>query len=116
MHLTEKVDHLLESHRDTREVQRWMFSLTPLGVAFVFFFIFLLPMDIANKDMVLVTGGAAGFAGLQAYWVFRGWQREEGFTVLLGVIGIIAAGVFVWAYNAFLGEVLVELFRGWVKL
>jgi hypothetical protein len=116
MHITEKVDHLIESHRDEKEVQRWIFSLTPLGVAFVFFFIFMLPLNIPNKDLILVTGAAAGFAGLQVYWIFRGWQREEGFTIILGIIGIIAAGAFVWAYDAFLGAILIDIFKGWVKL
>jgi len=115
MHVTDKVEHLIKSHPDEKEVQRWIFSLTPLGVAFVFFFIFLLPMDLPNKDMVLVTGAAAGFAGLQAYWIFRGWQREEGLTILLGLIGIFAAGVFVWAYDAFLGDILTGIFKGWVQ-
>ena len=115
MHIPDKVDHILDTHRDEKEVQRWIFSLIPLGVAFAFFFIFLLPMDIPNKDIVLVTGAAAGFAGLQAYWIFRGWQREEGLTILLGVIGLVAAAVFVWAYNSFLGDILREIFRGWVR-
>lgn len=114
MRLTEKLDHLVESRRDEKEVQRWIFSLTPLGVAFVFFFIFMLPLNIPNKDLILVTGAAAGFAGLQAYWIFRGWQREEGSTILLGVIGILAAGAFVWAYDAFLGSIIVDVFNGWV--
>lgn len=115
MHITDKVGHILESHRDEQEVHRWIFSLIPLGVAFVFFFIFLLPMDIPDKDIILVTGAAAGFAGLQAYWISRGWRREEGLTILLGVLGLIAAAAFVWAYNNFLGEVLREVFRGWVR-
>ena len=114
MHITEKVDHILESHRDEKEVQRWIFSLTPLGVAFVFFFVFLLSLDIPDKDVVLATGLGAGFAGLQTYWIFRGWQREEGLTILLGVIGLVAAGVFVWAYHAFLGAIVREVFRGWL--
>ncbi|MFZ0468588.1 MAG: hypothetical protein WAL92_06680 [Thiogranum sp.] len=113
MYFTDKVEHILESHRDEKEIQHWIFSLTPLGVAFAFFFIFLLPMDIQNKDVVLVTGGAAGFSGLQAYWVFRGWQREEGLTILLGIISIVLAGVFVWSYLDFLGEFIREVIRGW---
>ncbi len=116
MHINEKFDHLLHSQRDHKEVQRWLFSLTPLGVAFAFFFILILPMDIEHKDMIMVTGLAAGFAGLQAYWIFRGWQREEGLTVLLGFLGILAAAVFVWAYAAVLGDVLPAVFQGWVKL
>jgi hypothetical protein len=93
MGLGDKVDKLLESKRDEQEVQRWIFSLIPLGVAFVFFFIFMLPMDLANKDVILVTGAAAGFAGLQTYWIFRGWQRDEALTILLGIIGPFCLGV-----------------------
>ena len=46
MGITDKVDNMLETKRDEQEVQRWIFSLIPLGVAFVFFFIFMLPMAI----------------------------------------------------------------------
>ena len=113
MRITEKVDNMLESKRDEQEVQRWIFSLIPLGVAFVFFFIFMLPMAIPNKDVVLVTGAAAGFAGLQTYWIFRGWRRNEGLTIVLGFIGIAIAAAFVWSYNAFLGEILREIIKGW---
>jgi hypothetical protein len=115
MHIHDKIDHLMHSHRDETEVQRWLFSLTPLGVAFAFFFLLILPMDIANKDMVMVTGLAAGFAGLQGYWIFRGWQRNEGLTVLLGLLGIVAAALFVWAYAAVLGDVLAGIFRSWAR-
>ena len=79
---------MLKTSRDEKEIERWLFSLTPLGVAFCFFFVFMLPMDIPNKHLILVTGAAAGFAGLQSYWVFRGWQRSEGSTVIMGIIGI----------------------------
>lgn len=115
MPINEKLDHLMQSRRDSAEVQRWLFSLIPLGVGFVFFFLLILPMDIAHKDMVMVTGLAAGFAGLQSYWMVRGWQREEGMTVLLGFLGIVLAALFVWAYAAFLGDVLPQVFRGWVR-
>ncbi len=114
MHVPEKVDHIIQSQRDKEEVQRWIFSLIPLGVAFVFFFIFLLSMDVANKDRILVVGAAAGFAGLQAYWIFRGWHREEGLTILLGIAGVIFAAAFVWAYMDFLGDILKAVFRGWL--
>ena len=89
---------LFKNSRDEKEVERWLFSLTPLGVAFVFFFIFLLPMDIPNKDIVLITGAAAGFAGLQSYWIFRGWRRNEGSTVIMGIIGIALTFGAVWLY------------------
>jgi hypothetical protein len=57
-------------------------------VAFVFFFIFLLPMNIPNKDMVMVIGVAAGFIGLQSYWIFRGWCKNHALTIVLGLVGI----------------------------
>ena len=110
MQLIDKIDNLIQSRRDSAEVQRWLFSLVPLGVAFVFFFLLILPMEIAHKDMVVVTGLAAGFAGLQGYW-----QRNEGLTVLLGFLGIVLAALFVWAYGAVLGDVLPQVFRGWVR-
>ncbi len=101
--------------RDHQEVQRWMFSLAPLGVAFIFFFIFLLPMEIDNKDVVLVIGAAAGFAGLEAYWVYRGWRRNESLTVILGIAGIALTGLFAWSYEHFLGPILRDVFMGWAS-
>ena len=98
MGITNKISQMFKNSRDEKEIERWLFSLTPLGVAFVFFFIFLLPMDIPNKNLVLVTGAAAGFAGLQSYWIYRGWRRNEGSTVLLGLIGIALTGCAVWLY------------------
>ncbi|MGD8936477.1 MAG: hypothetical protein PVF07_08350 [Thiogranum sp.] len=115
MPINEKINHMMHKPRDEKEVHRWLFSLTPLGVAFAFFFLLLLPMEIGHKDMIMVIGLAAGFSGLQSYWVFRGWQREEGLTVLLGIVGIIFALLFVWAYAAVLGDVLPAVFRSWVR-
>jgi hypothetical protein len=95
-----KLTKLLKTSRDPKEVQDWIFSLTPLGVAFVFFFVFLLPMDLPNKDIILVMGLAAGFTGLESYWIFRGWQRNHGSTVLLGMIGIAITFAAAWGYIA----------------
>ncbi len=111
MRFTKRLSRMFESQRDEREIQRWIFSLIPLGVAFVFFFIFMLPMEIPNKDVILVTGAGAGFAGLQTYWIVRGWRRAEGLTVLLGIIGILIVGAFVWAYDTFLGDILREIVK-----
>ena len=83
-----KFKELLTTSRDPAEVHDWLFSLIPLGVAFVFFFIFLLPMDVSNKTLILVTGFAAGFAGLESYWVLRGWKKNHGSTVIMGLMGI----------------------------
>jgi hypothetical protein len=83
-----KLGKLLRTRRNPQEVEYWLFSLIPLGVAFVFFFIFLLPMNIPNKDMVMVIGVAAGFIGLQSYWIFRGWCKNHALTIVLGLVGI----------------------------
>jgi len=76
MEASSKLSRLLRTSRDQKEIEDWIFSLTPLGVAFVFFIIFVLPMDLPNKDMIVVTGIAAGFTGLQSYWIFRGWRKS----------------------------------------
>jgi len=93
-----KLNKLLKTSRNPQEVENWIFSLTPLGVAFVFFFIFLLPMEIPHKDMVLVIGTAAGFIGLQSYWIFRGWRKNHALTIVLGLIGIAIVVVLVRLY------------------
>ena len=62
MKLSEKLQKLTEGRRDPHVMGDWIFSLTPLGVAFCFYFIFLLPMDIENKDLLYVIGAAAGFS------------------------------------------------------
>lgn len=93
-----KLKDLLTTSRDPEEVQHWLFSLIPLGVAFVFFFIFLLPMEMPNKTLMLVVGFAAGFAGLESYWVIRGWRKNHGSTVLMGLLGIAATFALVGTY------------------
>jgi len=87
--------------RDHQEMGRWIFSLIPLGVAFIFYFMFLLPADIANKDILYIAGATAGFSGLQAYWIVRGWRRREILTVVLGVLGIAVAFGLTWMYMSF---------------
>ena len=94
----EKFKKMFEGGRDPAEMSTWIFSLTPLGIAFSFYFVFLLPMEIENKDLLYVVGAAAGFSGLQAYWIVRGWNRDEGITVILGIVGIIFAFILTWGY------------------
>ena len=101
MEATSKICKLMKTSRDPQEVQDWIFSLTPLGVAFAFFLIFLLPMEIANKDIIIVLGTAAGFIGLETYWIFRGWCRNHLVTILLGFIGIAITLALAWLYITF---------------
>jgi hypothetical protein len=98
MSFGEKMRKMFGKERDPAEMSTWIFSLTPLGIAFCFYFVFLLPMDIPNKDLLYVVGAAAGFSGLQAYWIARGWKRNEGMTVVLGILGIGFAILLTWAY------------------
>jgi uncharacterized membrane protein len=100
---TSKLSKLLKTSRDPKEAQDWIFSLTPLGVAFVFFFMFLLPMDLPNKDIILVMGLAAGFTGLESYWIFRGWRKNHGSTVVMGILGIVITFAVVWGYITLAG-------------
>ncbi|HYQ72232.1 MAG TPA: hypothetical protein VET88_09930 [Gammaproteobacteria bacterium] len=102
MEATSKLSRMLRTSRDQKEIEDWIFSLTPLGVAFTFFIIFVLPMDLPNKDMIIVTGIAAGFTGLQSYWIFRGWRKNHLSTILLGVIGIAITLGLAWGYLQFM--------------
>jgi NADH:ubiquinone oxidoreductase subunit H len=83
-----KLKQLLATDRDPNEVQDWIFSLTPLGIAFLFFHFFILRMDIPEKPEVMIVGMAAGILGLQTYWVVRGWRKNHISTILLGLISI----------------------------
>jgi len=95
-----KLCKMMETDRDPQEAQDWLFSLTPLGVAFVFFFFLMIPMDMPNKSEVLVLGAAAGLAGLQAYWVYRGWRKNHLCTVVLSGTALSIIAGLVWIYTA----------------
>jgi hypothetical protein len=98
---TGKLTKMLTTSRDRHEVEDWMFTLTPLGVAFVFFIVFILSTDITNKALVMVVGTAAGFVGLQSYWVFRGWRKNHAITVMMGIVTIALVLGLVWLYMQF---------------
>ena len=49
---------------------------------------------------------AAGIIGLETYWIFRGWTRGDGLTMLLGIVSVIAVSALVWWYIDSLGEIL----------
>ncbi|MEO5342118.1 MAG: YibE/F family protein [Gammaproteobacteria bacterium SHHR-1] len=102
MKLTERLEKMFGEYRDDKEMEKWFMSLAPLTIAFLFFVIFMLPVKIENKDLILVAAGCAGFAGLQAYWVVRGWKRAEGMTILQGLLGIALALLVAWSYLHFL--------------
>lgn len=99
-----KFKKLFAAPREPQEVERWIFSLVPLMVTFSFFVLFMAPVNIENKDAVYIIAITSGFVGLESYWIIRGWKRNEGMTIILGVIGIALAVAFAWAY--------LHVFRG----
>ena len=88
MENTSKFKKLLTTSRHPNEVQDWIFSLTPLGVAFVFYTVFIMSTNVEPKGLFLAGGAAAGFFGLESYWIIRGWRNNHISTILLGLIGV----------------------------
>ena len=88
MENTSKLNKLLTTSRTQSEAEDWMFSLVPIGVAFVFYIIFIMSTNIEPKGLFLAYGAAAGFIGLESYWVIRGWRKNHVSTIVMGLIGI----------------------------
>jgi len=83
-----KLNKLLTTSRDKSEAEDWIFSLTPMGVAFVFYVMFIMSTNIEPKGLFLAYGAAAGFIGLESYWIVRGWRKNNASTIVMGLIGI----------------------------
>ena len=85
----DKLNKLLTTHRGPGEIQDWLFSLTPIGVAFVFYIVFIMSSNIEPKWLFIAYGAAAGIIGLESYWIVRGWRNNHASTIIMGVMGII---------------------------
>ena len=96
-----KLDKLLTTHRSTGEGEDWIFSLTPIAVAFVFYIMFIMSTDIENKGLFIAFGAAAGMVGLESYWIVRGWRNNHVSTILMGFIGIAITLGLLYAYMSF---------------
>ncbi len=83
-----KLNKLLTTSRNKSEAEDWIFSLTPMGVAFVFYVMFIVSSNIEPKGLFLAYGAAAGFIGLESYWIVRGWRKNNASTIVMGLIGI----------------------------
>jgi hypothetical protein len=94
----DKLNKLLTTHRGPEEIQDWIFSLTPIGVAFVFYIVFIMSSNIEPKGLFIAYGAAAGFIGLESYWMVRGWHNNHGSTVIMGAIGILITIVVLGMY------------------
>ena len=86
---TDKLNKLLATHRGPGEIQDWLFSLTPIGVAFIFYVVFIMSSDVEPKGLFIAYGAAAGFIGLESYWIVRGWRKNHASTVIMGAFGIL---------------------------
>jgi hypothetical protein len=75
-----------------------MFSLVPIGVAFSFYIVFILSTNIEQKGLFLAYGAAAGFIGLESYWIVRGWRKNHVTTIVMGLIGIIVTLILLYLY------------------
>ncbi len=83
-----KLNKFLKTKRKAGEAEDWIFSLTPISVAFVFYIIFIMSTDIEQKGVFIAFGAAAGLIGLESYWIVRGWRQHHLSTVVMGVMGI----------------------------
>ena len=101
MENTGKLNKLLTTSRGPGEIQDWIFSLTPIGVAFVFYLIFIMSTDIEPKGLFIAYGAAAGFIGLESYWIIRGWKKHHLLTILLGFVGIAITVALLGLYLSF---------------
>ena len=83
-----KIEKLIKTSRKTGEAEDWIFSLTPITVAFVFYIMFIISTDIEQKGLFIAYGASAGIIGLESYWIVRGWRNNHGSTIVMGVLGI----------------------------
>ena len=99
---TSKLNKLFTTHRGPGEIQDWIFSITPRGVAFAFFVVFIASSDIEPKELFIVYGAAAGFIGLETYWIVRGWHNNHGSTVIMGALGVLVTILALGMYLSFI--------------
>ena len=101
MEETSKLNKLLTTGRDQSEAEDWMFSLVPIGVAFTFYMIFIMSTNIEPKGLFLAYGAAAGFIGLESYWIVRGWRKNHASTIVMGFLGIAITLGVLFLYMSF---------------
>ena len=97
----EEHEKIVEPVNTSKEVENWIFSLTPVGVVFVFYVVFVLQSEINNTNQFISYGAAAGFVGLESYWIVKGWQRKCKSTVAMGFIGIMLTLLVLYSYLSY---------------
>lgn len=93
-----KLNKLIKTKRKHGEAEDWIFSLTPIGVAFAFYIIFIFNSDIEQKGMFMAFGAAAGLIGLETYWIVRGWRQHHLSTVVMGILGVVITVGLLYLY------------------
>ena len=83
------------------ETEDWIFSLTPIAVAFVFYLLFIISTELENKGLFIAYGAVAGIIGLEIYWITRGLKKQHNSTVVMGVLGIVITLGLLWAYISY---------------
>jgi hypothetical protein len=64
--------------------------------------VFILQSDIESKNLFIAYGAAAGFIGLESYWIVQGWRMRRKGIVTMGVMGIaLTLGVVVLLKDIF---------------
>ncbi len=99
---TNKFKKFLNTKRGQGEVQDWIFSLTPITVAFVFYYMLIVTSEIDQKGLFIAYGASAGVIGLQSYWIMRGWRNNHTSTILLGIVGIAITVAILSIYLSFI--------------
>lgn len=69
-------------------VANWIFSLLPIGVAFVFYVVFISATDLENANVFIAYGAAAAFVGLETYWIMYAVRKKYFGTIIMGLVGI----------------------------
>lgn len=90
-------------HEGTDVVANWIFSLLPIGVAFVFYVVFISATSLENANVFIAYGAAAAFVGLETYWVMYGLRKKYMGTVVMGLVGIALTVGLLYLYLSVAG-------------
>jgi hypothetical protein len=90
-----------DSHDSHDVVGNWIFSLLPIGVAFVFYVVFIAGSNLEHANMFIAYGAAAAFIGLESYWIIYGLRNKYVGTVVMGLAGIAMTVGLLYLYLSY---------------
>ncbi|EIJ33469.1 hypothetical protein [Thiothrix nivea] len=95
----------LSAAKDSPDVvANWVFSLLPIGVAFVFYVVFISATSLENANVFIAYGAAAAFVGLETYWIMYGLRKKYLGTVVMGLVGIAITLGLLYLYLSIAGK------------